>query len=325
MKCETITYDGKTKEGVFAFKDVKESLPQWVKKEFIIVPTYYSQDHIEIDATNSTLVEYLDSILKPLLDSGLCSRRYFIEIDKDEIPNYSYFKVAPKDLEYARNVIADIRMPDCSRCFINSRLLPPVKIREKAAKKLDIACLNYAWGKENVLLISSRLKSIFENEGVSGLIYEPAEWVYAATGVDYTRSEGISLIHYKEKAFPDKAVLVTPPYVARIAQQVYYESADVNVGHMNCSEHNTFYSAAPKGFAGFSEKTVNDFFEVEGIKVGDTVYRYHINKFFVTRKVLEILLHNKAQGLQVLGIHLNTRFVPMLADQNLWVCRQRLI
>lgn len=211
MKIETILYDiqgasrnkalltGTKSEPNTAQRiiEIRDQLPDFVRQAMMKLPydRYgYHKTVIEINSQNREAVEYLDNELRELIATGQCMRRYDIEIDKKEIPNYLYFYILPVPLEYHKYVFADVKMPSCSKktlvfgstydimdCYIGAQLLSPVKLKRQKAGKLDIATLNYPWEKEIVLFLSARMKRIFESEGVTGLIYEPAQFIAACT------------------------------------------------------------------------------------------------------------------------------------------------
>lgn len=316
MKFETITYYPTNRVGFDVFKKVKEDLPESIKKHLILTPTHDTQNYIKIEANNKNVIEYLDKVLEERILDHSCRKRYHIEIDENEISNYSYFKIFVDCLEYGRFVFADVKMPDCSKdgCFLGSKLLAPVKIKTSKAKKLDIATLNYPWSKEVVLLISSRMKTIFDEKSVTGLYYESAGLLHSASKIDYERSKGINHIKYREiKTTKDMREIIETPFIARIIKHIHHKAKEIFIDKEYCHEHSTIRSGTPVLDPSLDYKTENsDFLQIEAVEVKDKIYQYHTNEFIISRKVLEILLEYKANGLRDVGLTFRSSFRPVV-------------
>jgi|GEM_PF-1803392 hypothetical protein len=319
MKIETITY--------WAAKivDIRNRLPDFVKEAIIMKAPYHRQrDLIEIDAQNRKAIEYLDNEFRELIASGQCLRRYDIYIDEKEITNYPYFYILPEHLEYHKYVFADVRMPTCIKktlvfgtyqdiidCNIGGQLLSPVKVKRKKTEKLDIATLNYPWEKEVVLLLSARIKKIFESEGITGLVYEPAQFISAAHRIDYVRADGISHMVYKEVP-DDSPETLENPYIARISHNIHVEADRIFFKKYRCEIHLSIDRARYENPRIPKKEIRNmDFFQVEGVRVKGKTYPYQNNYFSVSRKVLEILLKNDAKGLHRVGSIIKSKFAPL--------------
>lgn len=320
MKLETIVYDARK---VAAIRD---KLPDFVKEALIIeVPYHRQKTLLEVNAQNHKVVEYLDRELDELISAGQCRRKYHIEIDKKEIPNYDYFYILPVPLEYGKYVFADVKMPSCSKnvlifgdihkiydCSIGSQLFSPVKLKRKKAEKLDIATLNYPWEKEVVLLLSARMKKIFESEGITGLVYEPAQLIKAARGVNYVHANGISHMVYKE--VPDNdPITIKNPYIARIPHKINVKVDKISILKFRCKIHSSISDVKFENPRVLKEEIGNvDFFQREGLQAEDRIYPYNNNRFYISRKVLEILLKHNAKGLCQVGVFIKSEFAPML-------------
>lgn len=327
MKYETIEYCPKSqdpacyREVLRNFLETKDSIPEPLKKHFIDMPEYGNEHYIKINLENRDVINCLDHIFAEMIAHKECSKRYLIEIDENEIHNYKYFSITPECLEYGRYTFCNTRMPDCGgpqliqtekpnlpfielnpfgNCRVGEKLLSPVKVIKRKAAKLDLAELHYG-GKEKVLLVSARLKRIFDAEGVTGLEYEPAGFLDIAKKVNYHKSGGISYIAYEEVINKNSSA-VEPPYIARIRQVICSEADEVDIQAYVCSVHNVVYFKDIVNLRAIPDNIYsNDFFQVEGIIVKGQTYYYQQNTFYVTRKVLEILLKNKATK----GFHTN--------------------
>jgi hypothetical protein len=327
MKFETIDYQPKGENpahyrvALQAFLDKKNGVPDSMKTNFVEVPSYGNYPYIRVNSHNKYAVEYLDSLYSDMIENKDCSRQILIEIDESEIVNYSLFTIAPEPLEYGRYTFGNTRIPDCGgyfpgspsqNCRVGETLLSPVKVKKGKAAKLDLAELHYG-GKDKVLLVSSCLKRIFDVEGVTGLDYEPAGFLNSAKNVKYHKSDGISYITYKEVIDKDPPT-IEPPYLARISQAVNSEADEITVQKCDCYVHNVVHL---KNVVNLKVVPANvlteDFFQVQGISVKGQIYLYSFNEFYITRKVLELLLRYTAtRGFFDMGPFLKTKFAPIL-------------
>jgi hypothetical protein len=318
MKIETIYYCMLFDKTIY---ELKKHLPEFVKKS-IIKPKHDIEVDIRINAQNREAVEYLDNKLREYISAGRCIRRCQIEIDEKEIINYMYFRILPFVVSYGNSFIADVKMPDCNidGCFMGSKLLSPVKIiKRKITDRVDIATLDYPWEKEIVLFLSSRMKKIFEAEDITGLDYEPAKFIAAAHRKKFVRIDGISKFIHKEIPV-ENAETLESPFIARFSRAIYRE-ADWIFQEIRCQAHSVF---GGEGFnttsfvdpvnSKISQKDIGelDFFQVQGVKVHGKTHNNVRNWFYISRKVLELLLKYDAKGLHRVGSIIKSKFAPVL-------------
>jgi hypothetical protein len=324
VRLERIAYHGK----IVAL--LREEFPAYVKKAILERPHSHSQipSFLEINAEYHDAVLYLDNLLSDSIDAGECRRDYYIEIDKKEISNYTYFRIFPLQLWHGTQIFCNMHRPTCTYdgCFEGAELLSPVRVKKKRASRLDIGTVGYAFNKEVVLIVSARMKRIFESEGIIGLTYEPTEYVILPRRVHLFTENEITGYRCKEGASPndDPAPGAETLFIARITHSVY-RKADAMFPALHplglhqdppfyCEIHSTLASDTSH-FEGqhvpIGEISNLDFFQVQGVKIGDRIFNYNRNLFFVSRKVLEILLKNKAKGLCRVGGFLRSTFGPM--------------
>lgn len=324
MRLERIAYHGNI------VTLLREEFPAYVKKAILARPHSHSQipSFLEINAECHDAVLYLDDLLRDSIAAGECRRDYHIEIDKKEIPNYTHFRIFPLRLGYGTQIFCNVHRPTCTYdgCFEGAGLLSPVRVKKKRASRLDIGTVDYVFDKEVVLLVSARMKRIFESEGITGLTYEPTEYVILPRRVHLFTENGITGFRYKEGGSPDDDP--TPgaetTFIARITHSVY-RKADAMFPALHplglrrdspfyCEIHSTLASDTSR-FEGLhvpiDEIDNLDFFQVQGVKIKDKILNYDRNDFFISRKVLEILLKNKAKGLCRIGKFLRSTFGPM--------------
>ncbi|NLH16929.1 MAG: hypothetical protein GX455_10145 [Phycisphaerae bacterium] len=301
--------------------EIVNCIPDSIKSYFIEFPSYGKCPRIIVDLENQDIVKYLDDVFSDMIADNRCEKRITIEIDENEICNYAYFTIGPELLEYGKYTFGNTRIPDCGgyfpgsssqNCRVGEILLSPVKVKKRKTAKLDLAELHYG-GKDKVLLVSARLKRIFDSEGVTGLIYEPVEFLDSAKSVNYHKSDGINYITYQE-VIDDKSPKIESPYLARIPQVIESEADDITIQKCDCPVHNVVYFDTIDNLKVIpSNKRMEDFFQVQGIAVKDRVYLYPFNKFFVSQKVLKLLLKQKAiRGFYDMGPLLKTKFTPVL-------------
>jgi hypothetical protein len=324
VRLEQIAYHGK----IVAF--LREEFPEYVKKAILESPHSHSQipSFLEINAECHDAVLYLDDLLRDSIAAGECRRDYHIDIDKKEIPNYTHFRIFPLHLLLGTQIFCNVHRPTCTYdgCFQGAELLSPVRIKKKRASRLDIGTVYYPFDKEVVLLVSARMKRIFESEGITGLTYEPTEYIILPRRVHLFTENEITGYRCKEGASDDDdpAPSAETPFIARITHSIYRQADDMfltrdflGLHHDSpfyCDIHSTVNSHILR-FAGLHVPTneINglDFFQVQGVKIEDRIFNYNRNVFFVSRKVLEILLKNKAKGLCRVGKFLRSTFDPM--------------
>jgi hypothetical protein len=324
VRLEQITYHGKL------VASLREEFPAYVKKAILERPNSRSQipSFLEINAEYHDAVLFLDNLLRDAIDAGECRRDYHIDIGKKEIPNYTHFRIFPLKLWHGTQVFCNVRRPTCDYdgCFEGAELLSPVRIKKRRASRLDIGTVGYAFNKEVVLIISARMKRIFESEGITGLTYEPTEYVILPRRVHLFREKEIIGYSCKEDASlnDDPAPGAETPFISRITYSIYRHAADMFLRHgffglrqdspFYCEIHSTLASHFLH-FKGLRVPTKEieglDFFQIQGVKIQERFCNYDRNEFFISRKALEILLKNKAKGLCRVGRFLRSTFGPM--------------
>ncbi|MBN2590912.1 MAG: hypothetical protein JXA96_13690 [Sedimentisphaerales bacterium] len=289
MRYEYVTYS--PFQDLQRFKRVKAELPETIRKE-LIVPKKPSE-YIYVEASKIGIVKYLDNAFE--VDKALyCKKSYSIIIDRKEIENFTHFNIGIKPIEVNRSFFCQCNPPICSvdGCFVGSEISGPVKMKCLTANRLGIAQLGRAWGKPVELIISAKLKKLFDRENVSGLNYEPVKLL----DVDQHDNSSFSA-----------------PFLVRITNSIYSTAKKVILSKTVCEEHNIVY------FQYIHEPRIpkesllpDDFLELCGIIVESQIYNFHVNKVIVSRKVLEILLDNKIKGLVNMGFLMDMKFTPCM-------------
>lgn len=322
MRLETVSYDGQV------VAEHWDSFPDYVNKAMIIQKGYHLYGtHVVIDAECHEAVLYLDKLFAEHIANRKCSRKYHIDIDQKEIPDYTLFKIRPYQIQHGTMMFGSVKRPICEidGCMEGAKLVSKVIVKKKRTSKLDIGIIDYTFNKEIVLFISERLKNIMEAEGITGLDYESAEYVIKPRRRLFTK-DGITHWTCKETGKPedDPAPQAQQPWIARIPHSIYYQ-ADELVREPNpfcenscdiiiCEKHsilNNWIFRDQMLKMNFSDAEKMDFVQVQGVRIEKRCYQFKYNDFFVTRKVLELLLKHKVKGLCGMGMFLNTRFSPI--------------
>ncbi len=274
--------------------DLKEQLPVSVQKDLLQDEKF--KYGIYVDASYTNLIKEIDQFFKIGKNKNVVKYR-FLEIDASEIPSYTHFRINPKLLEHGRQLLFDLRRPQCKSeiCPWGSEISSPVVIKSKTVRRLGIAQIGWRWGSEIELILSSELKALFDREGVSGLCYEPC---ICDTDTDEERRQS------------PKA------YLARVTPRTY-QCADDIILKVYCRKHKIILS-----FRVFNERTPRssildyDFQVIKELRVGRKIYSYYRGCWIISQKALQLLLRHKVPGLQPYGRILGEKFLPFLIEED---------
>jgi len=180
------------------YDEIIEMLPGKIKKELV---KDSRQIYVTVETSKKDVVKYLD-IFFNIKEREVFKKNILLEVDKSEIDNFSHFSIMPGTLEMGRDIMGDIIRPACSKdaCPVGARLLSPLRITTKKAKKVGFYKLYRPWGQPCELIIASQVKTLFESEGIKGLSYEPCTF----TDKDIAKERNIE-----------------PLYLARIKHKIY--------------------------------------------------------------------------------------------------------
>jgi len=283
MRFETVTYSPGE-----SLDEIKRQLPDWVNEQLMDYPRCI---YVTVETHKKDVIEYLDKFFK-IGKSYDCVKRYFLEIDKSEIPNFEYFHIIPDVLILGKHIFGNIIRPTCSQeaCSFGSKLLSPLRITSKKAKRVGIAQLHRPWGQTYEFIISSQLKNIFDSEGITGLEYEQC-----------VIDDG-----------PLREELeVPPPYLARISHKISRHAEHIIPGNYICKKHSVMSSfSLINSWLSREEMNEDDFQAIDKMIVKGKVYNLHGEQFRTSRKALELLLKHKIRGLVPIGFFLGHKFLP---------------
>lgn len=288
MLYKTVTY--MPLKPPYLIEEIKKELPDYIIDQLIQYPRSI---YVSVEAYKNEIVEYLDKYFN-IGTSHDFIKKVNLEIDKSEIYKFDYYNIIPRPLEMGREIFGNIVRPTCltDTCPVGSRLLSPVRITTNKCKTVGFAEIHRPWGQPVELVITSRVKELFDSNGVTGLEYEPC-----VINDDALRNESE----------------IDPPYIARISRRIGMYAEDIKIGKYICEKHSILMSFQLFGkWISKDDLSVDDFQAIDKIIVNGRVYYFHNHGFIVSRKVLEILLKYKIQGLVDMGFFLGQKFLPVI-------------
>jgi len=272
--------------------DLKEKLSMSVQESLLQGEKFEHGIYVETSATD--IIKVIDEVFKIGKKKEVTKFRE-VEIDKSEIPNYTYFRICPKGLEHGRQVLFELIRPKCKSevCPWGSGIGSTITIKQNALKNLGIAQIGRNWGDKPELIVSSKIKSLFDSEGITGLEYE-------ACVVEDADTLGVS-----EKA---------DAYLATIVPETYQLADDI-ILKTYCEKHKIILDYEVFNIRFPKEAIIDsDFQLIKRVKVGRKVYTYYVGQWIISRKVLELLFKHKVPGLKPYGYVLGQKFLPFIID-----------
>jgi len=284
----------------WALNDIVKGLAECVKKELSNDPR---EVYVTVDTNKADVVEYLDREFDVSRHEAF-KKVVHLEINKKEIDSYDYFRIMPKAYELGKGIYGAVKRPTCNTesCPIGASLILPLRITPAICRRIGIGCLFHRWPQPWELLLSTRVKQIFESEGISGLEY--VECIVETRGGHVVKE-------------------MEPLYLATPARLLYdyADSILINKGTF-CEKHSVIFSYQLFGnHVCRSDLAGYDFNSVERVKIGSKEYIYSRHHLIVSRKVVKLLLAHKIPGLLPIGFYHGERFLPIMpvnADVSLY-------
>lgn len=254
--------------------NVRQTLPHVVQRELIQVPETF-RESVAVEAEKTAVIAELDRLLR--VDSATDFLKHkFVEIRENEIPRFSYFRVVPMILD---NLKFKLDIPQCDKCFWGIKLRPPIGLPERVRCACDLGEVVRPHRLDVELIVSERMKAIFDGEGISGLTYQPIDdsafYLANITASAWDRGDAI----VRDTNFCEKHLVGITPVVVRRRTPV--------------------------------DEFQSDFVMIRGVEVGGTRYFISSPMWYVSRRVLEILL-KEVRGLRRATIRLKEKFRPCL-------------
>lgn len=286
MKYEYYTYnDGR---GKISHSEIREMLPGHIIDELIKDERLGDAIYIEADKTES--IKEIDKILK-IGKKKQFTKFHQLEIDEKELDNYDYFRFFARDLKYQKDVFFEECRPSCNGysnvCPTGAKRLSPVSLNFNKHKKIDFARINSVWNMVPSYLVSGSLKSEFDDNGVTGLEYEPC--------IDIGNEKtGLSF------------------YVATVPNNTH-ECAKNIILYDWCKKCKIIVDYSPFELKLFRDDLFDvDFQLISKLKVGWTTYTYRMSSIAVSQKAMKIILNRKSIRLPKQTFFLQSRFLPLI-------------
>lgn len=270
--------------------EVISKLPDWIRSA--LIESVAEQGGIWIERDKVDVIAYLDHFFQ--IGEFLKFTRYnHVEISKEHIDEYDFFKISPISFDLGRDVDFTFVEPTCplKRCQTGARITSDITVLKQKMERYELACICWVWEKEIELIISRRLKEVFEDNGITGLRYEPCSPKSTAEG------------------FFRATITTSIPHIA-----------DDIVVLSGCEACDNILNYALMGER-IDRKTVQalDFQMIDRVIVKGKTYHYRKNAWVISRRVLRILLDRKIKGLGGCGFLLKKPFLPVvITDEHLF-------
>ena len=290
MKCETVSYI--PLKPPWAISDIVIGLPEWVQKQLSYDPR---EAYVTVDTVKKDVVEYLDRAFR-VSHSNAFKKMVKLEIDRAEIDSYDYFIIMPKVYQLGKGIFGSVKRPTCDSesCPVGASLVLPLRITPTLCRRIGIGFLHHLWPQYWEFLLSSKVKHIFESEGITGLEYAPCI-------VETSKGKSVKDVEPLHLAKP---IHLTEDYA---------ESITINKGTF-CEKHSVIFSYQMMGHhVRRSNLSGHDFACVERVSIGAREYRYSRHHLIVSRKVVKSLLNHRISGLVPIGFYHGERFLPIMA------------
>lgn len=258
--------------------DVCQSLPQAIQQELIQVPETFLGS-VAVEAEKSDVIAELDRLLR--IDSATkFLKERFVEIEENEISRFAYYYILPMRIE-PRHIKYELDEPQCDKCLWGCHLHPPITLSEKIRRKCDFGQAVLARSLDIELIVSERLKTIFDREGISGLRYQTID----------------------DSSF----------YLAKITE-LAWQHGDLIIRDTNfCEKHLVGFTPTVIHRTTPVDEFRSDFVMICGVEAGGTNCFFAAPVWYVSRRALEILLR-EVKGLRCATIRLKEKFKPCLAS-----------
>jgi hypothetical protein len=263
--------------------EVISKLPDWIRSA--LIESVAEQGGIWVERNKVDVIAYLDHFFQ--IGEILNFTRYdHVEISQEHIDEYDFFKISPISLDLGRDVDFKFVEPTCplKRCQTGARITSDITLLKQKMEQYELASIYWVWEKEIELIISHRLKEVFEGNGITGLRYEPCS--------PKSTTEG----------FFRATITTTIPHIADdIVVLSVCEACDTILNYALMGEH-------------IDSKTVQalDFQMIDSVIVKGKTYYYRKNAWMISRRVLRILSERKTKGLGGCGFLLKEKFLPVV-------------
>jgi len=275
-----------------------KKMPANIREQLLQHPSG-GQNCILVEAKKINIVAFLDDFLK--IEQNEFDRTRHIEITEDEICNHDYYYIGLRVLNWGEQITYEFNRPTCKNdaCPYGAQIISPTRIKSERIRSLNLAKIFDIWDFGVRFVISEKLKEIFDFNGITGLKYEPC------------------LIEHRKAKKEESNKFEGRFFVAEIIFSVSQRAKNIFLRpDYYCKKHSIIFR-----YDGICERVTsrdailqNDFQFINRVIVKGKEYHYGIPMFFVSRKVLNILLANDVTDLRPIGIYFKKGFMPVPFD-----------
>ena len=268
--------------------DVLKFLPEDIIKELLPKPNKLCAIGLNIETNKKEIIQRLDKILSYKFTF---SKARNIEVTKQEIDNYDYFFIDVKNLDWKTHVFYVFDRPSClhETCPWGTKITSEIRIANKFVGKYDFAKISEVWGMDVKFLISEKIKKLFGENSITGLDYE-------ICGIEPSTTINKGDIVDKNQYFIAKVITSYKKIASNIRLRDY------------CKKHSIIIDATPINIKYPHTMSKDDFQVVDKIVVDKKEYTLRSPWFFMSRRVLRILLDNKVRDLRPMTLFIKKGF-----------------
>jgi hypothetical protein len=263
-------------------KAVRDNLPAHLREE--LIKDAYG---IQVEASKREVIQAIEKFLR-IGKTRDFVRHEYLEVDRKEIGDYSHFFIRPRRFGWKEQVFFEVTERCCKSeetCWRGVKTSSPVRLR--AAKLKGIGeIVGPPIPQTKRLLITPRVRELFDSEGVTGLEYERCEDLDGASDA---------------------------PFVATVLHGAYEAGTDIVA--KPCPEHGTiagccvFDPRIPR--LGLSR---DDLQMIDRVTVKNRDYFHWYPSLVVSQRALRLLLKHKIPTLQRVTRTLNQKFRPLIVS-----------
>jgi|GEM_PF-4855759 len=283
--------------------DIRAQLPKEVTSELMEANVWQWPNSICVETYKESVIGYLDEVMK-VRSRNRFSRARAIEISEDEIDDYDYFFIDVRTMDWKKQIDYEITRPTCKYepCPWGAKRTSPTRIYSRRIRGVNIGRICDIWDLGTRFVISEKLRELFDAAGVTGLGYEPC------------------LVEHRKDNKSAPVVFSDRLYVGEIRPSMA-QRADKIFAHCYCKRHRVIISfdvcnlTTPR-----AQVLLYDFQMADRLVVGRKEYIYRTPRWFVSRRVLKILLERASHDLRPAGSYLGELFVPVPLENDAGSC-----
>lgn len=274
---------------------VRQRLPESLKARLLQGKKF--EYGIYASSDDAALIADLDHKFRIGARNDFVKSRY-VEVDKRSLDEYPFYHIDPAPMDHSAKVFFDVSPHECSMptCPSGARIVSPIRVAPRAAKRIGIAWIAGPWPTEVDLIVSAELRDLFEQENISGLRYEECEIGSATAVIDASD---------------------TKVYRATIIPTTCYRADEIVLRFPEnyCSRHKMVTGPhIVNETMPLADMHESDFQTIKGVRVKDEEIVFFTPRWVISRRCLRLLLDHKVPGLGTPTWILNQKFRPLITS-----------